>query len=476
MARGIELDWVVVRVHTLRKIAAVAALGLLATAAVIFAYSRLNLPPEARARRAIERAETARTHADSQPTPKAWQQELAEAAKQLDEAHTAYTDERWDEAERLAEAATGRFEALIGISSDELVGVGQFFSLDGRVQIQRAGQNEWETAHVRLPVFNGDFVKTGKDGAAEILFSDGTMYRIAPNSLLEIHHRDSQSAGGGAVKMVVGRINVYTSSSSSTVTTDASQTEIGRDSRIAVDVADADNGRTTVSAYQGSAVVRAAAGGGAVRLGTREVVAADARTGLQAKARLPEAPTPVEPINNMAFDLERDRIIELRWDPVETGAMIDLEISRNKRFIEGEMEVDATGLRRDGARLRAVSPGTYFWRIALVTSAGVRSDWSAVRRFRIYSASRHPLLEDRTPPELEIEPPQQLGNMFIVEGRTDPGATVTVNGEPVEPDSGGHFRKAIEFRQDGWNDLVVIAVDPSGNPAERRERVFVEVF
>jgi hypothetical protein len=34
----------------------------------------------------------------------------------------------------------------------------------------------------------------------------------------------------------------------------------------------------------------------------------------------------------------------------------------------------------------------------------------------------------------------------------------------------------VEVAKDGWNDLVIAAVDPSGNRSERRERVYVEVY
>lgn len=475
MARGIELDWVVVRVHTLRKLAAVAALGVLAAAAVFFAYLRLNQPPEARARQAIERAETARDRAAAQVGSEGRQRELEEASQQLAEARRAYTSESWTDAERLADDARGRFRLLLGAPGDELVGVGQVFSLEGRIQVQRAGQGDWESARQGMPLFNGDFVKAGRDGTAEIMFTDGTLYRIGPSSLLEIHHRGTRSKDGqGRVKMVVGRINVYTSTSSSTVTTDSSETEIQRDSRIAVDVEEDDSGETRIAAYEGSAMVRSARGG-SVRLGAREVVATSAE-GLGSKARLPDPPTPAAPENNAAYDLDRDRVIELAWRPARRSTATHLQVARSKRFVDDELDVDAAELEGTSARLRPLQAGTYFWRLAAVAESGVRSDWSSVRRFRIYSATRQPLMEDRIPPDLEVQKPQQLGNLFILEGRTEPGATVTINGETVEPDGEGYFRKAVEFRTDGWNDLVVVAVDPSGNPTEHRERVYVEVY
>jgi hypothetical protein len=475
VARGIELDWVVVRVHSLRRTVVVVVLGLVAAAAVLVAYTRLNMPPDARARRAIERAETVRAEATSQPVPAAWQLELEDASSQLQASRAAYAEERWEAAEQLADSARNRFAALIGSGEGELVGVGEFFSLAGRVQVQRAGQGDWEAANLRMPVFNGDFVRCGRDGSAEILFADGTLYRIAPNSLLEIHHRSATADSGGAVKMKVGRINVYTSTASSTISTDAAATEVDSDSRVAVDVPEGEGGRTTVAAYEGAATVQDTTGG-TVRLATREAVAAEPGRPLGAKVPLPDPPAPEEPLNNATFNLARDREIRLQWQLENAGDSVHLQVSRGKRFTDDELDVDAHGLSRKTARLRIVAPGTYFWRVATVTTGDVRSDWSPVRRFRIESPARPALLEDRTPPLLEVNSPQQLGHLFIVEGRTEPGADVTVNGEHVEPDATGAFRKAVEFRQDGWNELVVIARDPSGNPTEHRERVYVEVF
>ena len=83
MARGLELDWVVIRVQPLRKILAVVVVGLVAAGLVFFAYKSLNLSPEARARRAIERGDAALAHAETQPLPAHWQDELEQAKENL---------------------------------------------------------------------------------------------------------------------------------------------------------------------------------------------------------------------------------------------------------------------------------------------------------------------------------------------------------------------------------------------------------
>lgn len=473
MARGLELDWVVIRVQPLRKVLAVVIVGLVAAGLVFLAYKSLNLSPEARARRAIERGDAALAHAETQPLPAHWQDELEAARDQLNMARSEYAEQNWEDAETLADTARRRFEAFAGAGDQELVGVGQFFSLEGRVQLQRAGRTEWENTHQNIPVFNGDFVRTGRDGNAEILFADGSLYRISPNSLLEIHHEMSQESPR-TVKMVAGRINVYTSGAPSTVTTDTAETEIDRDSRVAVDVA-AEDQKTTVAAFQGSARVRSSRGQEVV-IGEREAVAATASGTMTEKQKIPAAPFPVEPRNNAGFDLGEDPMIELAWRGRPRRGTVHLQVSRSKSFDTAQLDVDAPRLGKDSARLRLVAAGTYFWRVAALGDGTAQSEWSAVRRFRVFSTSSEHLLEDTTPPELTVNKPQQLGHMFIFEGATEISATVTINGEKVELDADGRFRKTVEIFEDGWIDIVIVAVDPSGNRTERTERVFVEVY
>jgi len=473
VARGLELDWVIIRVQPLRKVLSVIVVGLVAATLVFLAYKSLNLSPEARARRAIDRATAAQDHANTLSLPPLWRGELEGASNQLGTARAEYAEQNWVDAESTADSARRRFEALAGAGDQELVGVGQFFSLEGRVELQRAGQTQWENAHEQLPVFDGDFVRTGRDGNAEILFADGSLYRISPNSLLEIHHQVSEEAPA-AVKMVAGRINVFTSGTSSTVTTDTIATEIRRDSRVAVNVA-ADDQETTVSTFQGSARVRNVRGK-EVMVNEREAIIASAGGSISEKLKIPDPPFPMTPQNNAGFDVGRQEIIELVWRGRPIGGAVHLQVGRSKSFEDAQLDVDAERLGKDRARLRLVSPGTYFWRVAAVADSMIPSEWSAVRRFRVFSSSADHLLTDTTPPKLVVDSPQQLGHMFIFEGATEPSATLTINGETVELDADGGFRKTVEIFNDGWNDIVVVAVDPSGNRTKHRKRVFVEVY
>ncbi len=68
-----------------------------------------------------------------------------------------------------------------------------------------------------------------------------------------------------------------------------------------------------------------------------------------------------------------------------------------------------------------------------------------------------------------------MGNFFLVQGTTEPGATVTVNGEPVDVAGDGTFKKTVALTREGWNTIVIRATDPAGNTTEDRKQVYVEV-
>jgi len=474
LVRGIELDWIIIKVNTIGKVVAVGLTAVLAGALLMFVHYRMNPTPDVAARRTIRLAERAQHRAENTNLPKTWKGEVIQATRQLTEAKTAYSNESFEDARGLAENARARFAALAGAGAQSTVGAGQFHSIDGRVTIQQAGNSGWEMAKPRMSVFNGDFVKTGRHGSAEILFSDGTLFHIAPNSLLEIHHNPRGAANTSTVKMVVGKINVSTGRSSSIVATNSIETRIERDSRVAVDVGE-DEAETVVSTFSGRAVLRNDTGQ-QIHLLTRQQVSTAIDGSFTGKRKIPMAPAPVTPVNNAAFDIHNDPVIQLNWSRVPGTQGVKLQVSRIKTFPSSDLDIDSPVIKGAGARLQAVHPGTYFWRLASVHSDGRISDWSSIRRFRIHSPEHRQVIRDLEPPDLEIAQIRQLGHLFIVEGKTEMGATVTINGTNTETDSRGYFRRAVEVHRIGWNDIVICSNDPAGNKISRRERVFLEEF
>ncbi len=463
----VEVDWVVIRVHTVRRLLVVAAVIIVTAGLVAFAYSRLNPPPDVAARRKVGKARAAWEEVQAGEISETWAGDIAEGQAKLEEASGYYAEEKWPEAIAAANDAIERFKAPLGRGN---AGVGSIETFEGRVTVQRAGMVEWKDAHKGMPVFNGDFVKCGRDGSAEILFRDSTVYRVLPGSLLQINHVEEADKSVGTIKF--GRAKVITGSSSSTVITENTETDVDSDSDVVVKVNESDQ-QTVVRAIDGGARVKNSSGQ-EIALGKNEQVVGRVDGSLGEKSTIPSAPVPVTPANNRAFEL--DKQIELTWRSEEENvAGVHLQISRASRFSENNLIINEPRFRKKTARLKGRTTGLYYWRIATVDRESVTSEWSPPRCFRVEAKAQNvPGLKDTKAPMLIVEPEQQHGHVFIVEGLTDVGARVTVNGEPVELDGEGRFRRTVNVTTVGKSKLIILATDSYGNTKRVSREVLVE--
>lgn len=467
---GTDIDWFVIPIERIRQLGIILAVLAVAGGVGYFLYSRSRRSPEEKARTEIATASQLLDRATAAAGAARPGSHLAQARDALKSAQKALADARYDEAFRSAVESQSYARRALGGAGTEETGDASFISIEGDVSMQSAGRSTFEPARQRQALFEGDFVKTGRNGSAEIMFADGTLYTLRPGSLFEVHRPSLSESAGSQVKIVSGVINVYTAGSTSKVGTDAVTADVDRDSRAALDVAQGE--RTEVTTFRGRTTV--STGKQTVVLSEREKVSAGAKTGeISNKVELPEAPQPLLPADNRIYDLKTGDQIDLRWAAVPTAARYRLQISRSRLFVPDAIEVDLDNRVETYAVVRVSREGAYFWRVATITRDGVASDWSAVRRFKML-AEMPKAGANAPPPPLTVSQPQQMGNLFLVFGKTDPAATVTVNGETADVDPDGSFRKTVTIDRDGYAMLIVKAADASGNETVRRIRVFVE--
>ncbi len=468
---GTDLDWFVIPIQKIRQWAIVIVLLLIAGGVGYFVYFRGRRSPQERARAEIAQAESLLARATRSTGAARPGSNTAQARDFLRDARESYGSSRFEEAFRLAVESQSYSRRALGASGSGEQGDATFVFVEGDVALQRAGRSTFEPARQREPLFEGDFVKAGRTGSAEIMFYDGTLYTIRPGSLFECRRPVASEVSGSQIKMISGAVNVYTSASTSTVSTDIATAAISSDSRVSVDVAPGD--RTEVTSYRGRATVSTAKE--SVTLEGRERVAAAAQTGtFSPKQNLPDTPQPALPADNRIYDLKTGDQVELKWSKVPDAARYRLQISRSRLFVPDSTEVDLDDRVQTSARVKVSREGSYFWRVAAIEANGLTSDWSPVRRFKMVTEPLKAGTGDTTPPELTVSPPQQMGNLFLVYGKTEPGAVVTVNAEPADVEADGSFKKTITIERDGATVLVVKSVDASGNETVRRVRVFVE--
>jgi hypothetical protein len=122
-----------------------------------------------------------------------------------------------------------------------------------------------------------------------------------------------------------------------------------------------------------------------------------------------------------------------------------------------------------------VAAGAYYWKVAAVSSSGVRGPFSEPRHFRVTS-ERIRDRGDTTPPRLEITEFVQTGPMLIINGTTEPGALLWIDSEKVDVYEDGSFYSVIRLKKEGVNELHLLAQDAAGNEARLTHRAYVDSY
>lgn len=346
----------------------------------------------------------------------------------------------------------------------------RFISIQGEVEFRRGDDGDWQEARSRVNLRPGDYVRTSENGSAEIMFPDGNLYTIRPNTQFIVS--SSGSAGGRqeqAIEMTYGWVDLNTAQGTSNVKTPGAVARVLQDSEAFVTV-DRDSNQGRFGALRGGLELTAKGGL------KREVHALEqvVQTGdlLSEPRPLPGRPGLIEPADNVDLDMERVQTVALAWEPVGEASRYALQVSRSHLFVDNIIDVKNRDSTRATLGLRG--EGTFQWRVAAIDRAGVQGPWSRPYKFRVASFRSGMSERDTTPPSLDLEDVKSYGSIFIVGGRSEPGARVEINGEQVKVAADGSFTKTVQLSKEGWSLIQIRARDSWGNEASRQHRVFVE--
>ena len=464
-------DWYTLDVDTLRgwSIFFVVAVGLVAA---YFGYQKFeHRVLKSESERVLDEAQVLIQQLQPEPGLTAFRSEFESALSDYRAGRDFHRADAFGAALSKARASRNLLDWIDGaLSHREAMGEAQFISVWGRTEYRRGEAGDWQTAKSRVPLRYGDYVRTGTNGSAEIMFTTGTLYTLRPESLIFIDRKRVGLSQEQSIEMQYGWVNLNTSRAASRVKTPTAEAAVKSESEatVAYDSA-ADRGRFEV--YRGGLSIASNAGGSR-DLGELEQVLQN-QDDLSPARRLPARPVPLAPGDNAQFDFGRDNEVRLSWEPVSRAVRYALQVSRNHLFVDNVIDVSDRG--RPEARVGIRSEGVFQWRVAAIDREGLIGPWSVPRMFRS-AAFRGGLENDETPPDLSVDEITAYGHIFIVSGTTEPGATVEINGEPVTVSASGAFTKTIQVLEADWSFITIIARDAWGNEVERRRRVFVEAY
>jgi hypothetical protein len=467
-----DIDWYLISIDRLKKVGLALLALLILGGGAWWWFGGQN--PRERARRAIREANAALNQLADVDDLAAVRAEFDKSRGSLEEARRQFAANNWKAAETAALEAAGTATMALARIPGESHFDAKFLTIEGDVQIQKGSSGQWRKASSRDPLMNGDWVRTGEDGSAELIFFNGSIYTIGSSALLEIYAtvNPATSKKQDTVQMQVGSLQVTTDSESSLVRTPGSQVVVSSASTTQVGVTA--QKQTEITALRGTSAVASTGGGESVQLAAGQRVDASRAGDLGAVRDVVPPPTLLNPTENQVFQASPGRTVELGWEAQPDAAAYQLQVSRSRLF--SSLEIDA---RRPvpTAATRVTDEGSFYWRVASIDAQGRRGPFSPFRRFRVVGAvsASGTGIVDKTPPQLELKKPFRIGGAYyLFEGKVEPGASVFLNDEELGVESDGTFKKLVSFSKVGWNTVIIRAVDPSANQTVQRENVYVE--
>ena len=350
-----------------------------------------------------------------------------------------------------------------------------FVNLDGTVRVKKAQSPQWIQADYNTNLVTGDFIQTGSNGVARIIFADGTNYVIKPDSLIAVEQsgedpvtratRVAVQVTSGTVDLSTGRFEVP--GSTSKVTFADAMANLGEESRAVVQN-DPKRNIHQMTMDQGEAKVTR--GSTTVQLGQYEKVRFSASQPGLLREKVIAPPILISPAN-MALNVvqaPRGTRLEFKWSAVEGARAYRLEISPSGMFsnLVVDRKVEGTSTEVSG-----LDEGVYYWLVTSIDANGNESQPSTANRFDLIQQ-----ISENHQAFLEITNIVQHGRVVEVVGRTEPGSTVIINNQQVfniaADGTFRHFTSPLPRR--GSNQITITAQDRRGNTKTIRKTVVIE--
>jgi hypothetical protein len=351
-----------------------------------------------------------------------------------------------------------------------------FVNIDGTVRVKKGQSQQWIRADYNTSLEKGDFIQTGSDGVARIIFADGTNYVLKPDSLIVVEEsrqdpvtkatRVAVQVTSGAVDLSTGRFEVK--GSTSQVSFENAVANLNEESR-AVVRNDPNKNLHEFTVDQGGAEVTR--GNTSIRLGQYEQATFSSGQPGLIRRRVIAPPALQEP-QNMALTVSKNpktTVVRFSWSPVRGAVAYHLEISPSGMFSNLAAERKVAG--RTSTEVTGLDEGTYYWVVSSIDGHGVQSQPSMPNRFNLVQQA-----EAGRKAFLEITKTILHGRVVEVVGRTEPGSTVIINNEQVfsiAPD--GTFRHFTSpLPKTGENQITITAQNSRGDTNTIRKNIVIE--
>lgn len=347
----------------------------------------------------------------------------------------------------------------------------RFTNLEGNVRVRKANQVQWNAATVSMGLEEGDTVQTLRDGLARIAFSDGALYVVKPDTLIVLEESGRHAArapANVAIQVSSGVVDLSTSRSGgdSRVLFANAEARIHQESRAMVSNNPQTNLHQITVSKGGAHVVR---GREQVELAQYEQATFGAPDSPMVKGKIVAPPILLTPANAAPVVISgtQETEVEFTWSAAPGAESYRLRISGSPIF---STLIHDRRLQSTSVRLPAFKAGDYYWSVASVEAGAKESQPSDANMFSVIRQDNQGEIL------LTVDRYVQHGKVIEVIGRTEPGATVLVNNEPVfNIASDGSFKHfTAPLPNTGPNQVTITAQNRKGKVATLRKTITIQ--
>jgi len=379
-------------------------------------------------------------------------------------------------ARQVIAAITESIGQTTGSSSGTTKREAHFVNIDGTVRVRKSPSLQWTKADYNIGLAKGDFVQTGSDGNARIIFADGTNYVLKPDSLIVVEEsredpvtkatKVAVQVSSGAVDLSTGRFEVP--GSTSQVSFENAVANLSEESRALVRN-DPNKNVHEFTMNQGRAEIKRDSS--SVQLGQYDRVSFSAEKPGLVRSKVIAPPKLTSP-PNMALSVTKDPksyALDFAWTEVRGARAYRLQVSPSGIF--SNLVVDRKVVGRTLAKVSGLEEGTYYWYVTSVDAEGNESQPGLPNRFSLVQQ-----IQDSGEVFLEVTRIVQHGKVLEVLGRTEPGSMVIINNEQVfSIASDGTFRHFTSpLPKSGSNQITITAQNRKGDTNTIRKNIVVE--
>jgi hypothetical protein len=344
----------------------------------------------------------------------------------------------------------------------------RFISFEGDVRVVRASTREMISVSSDTELYPGDTVQTQASGRARVGLADGSTLVVRPNSTIIVRDNVSDADGKKTnVHVVVDSGQMYVRTelqpegSTNVVETPKTKNKLGEQTGASFGVNAEGTEEIRVNTGNIETTNRS---GEKSSLHGGEYVSVNPSGTVSRPQKLLDVPLASEPrdLDKVFVGSNGSASVALRWLRPQSGiaAYYRVEVATSPFFVADGKVIERDQLVSTEFGASDLRPGVYFWRVRATAPSGQVSDWSEPKKFVVAprGTGSEVVVSNLTAELLG-------GNIFLVQGKAEPGTTIRVAGREAIVATDRTFQIQVTPPASA-NEIMIDAQDSHGNSSQ----------